>query len=86
MLWQRAGMDSLWKYLLTMFIYGIAGALILGCALAVLIKLWNWITPIDEWEELKKGNMAVAVLMAAVVIAFAIVIASLMTPGHYVPF
>ena len=78
-------MDPFWKYLLTMFAYGISGALILGCALAVLIKLWNWITPINEWEELKKGNLAVAILMAAVVIAFAIVMAALLAPGHYVP-
>lgn len=38
---------------------------------------------IDEWNELKKGNVAVAVIMAAVVIAIAAVVsqgvASLLT-------
>lgn len=56
--------------------YGVGGALMMSLALAILVKVWNWITPIDEWEELKKGNMAVAMVLSAVIIAFAIVISS----------
>ena len=59
-----------------MFGYGVGGALMMSLALAILVKVWNWITPIDEWEELKKGNIAVAMVLSAVIIAFAIVISS----------
>ena len=78
-------MPSLLQYLLVMFVYAISGALMLACALTLLIKIWNWITPIDEWEELKKGNVAVAIVMAAVIISFAIVMSAVLTPGHYIP-
>lgn len=59
-----------------MFGYGIGGALMMSLSLTILVKVWNRITPIDEWEELKKGNIAVAIVLAAVIIAFAIVISS----------
>lgn len=48
----------------------------MSLSLTILVKVWNRITPIDEWEELKKGNIAVAIVLAAVIIAFAIVISS----------
>lgn len=64
-----------------MFGYGIAAALIMSIALALLIKIWNWITPVDEWEELKKGNLAVAIVLAAVILGFAMVVASAVSPG-----
>ena len=38
------------------------------------------ITPINEWEEIKKGNMAVAVIMAAVIIGAAFVIGLTVLP------
>lgn len=59
-----------------MFGYGIGGALMMSLSLTILVKVWNRITPIDEWEELKKGNIAVAIVLAAVIISFAIVISS----------
>ena len=66
---------------LLLFGYGLAGSIMMALALAILIKIWNWITPINEWEELKKGNVAVAIVMAAVVLAFAIVVAVAIAPG-----
>ena len=60
--------------------YGLAAALIMSLALGILVKIWNWLTPIDEWEELKKGNIAVAIVLAAVVLGFAIVVSSAISP------
>ncbi len=60
--------------------YGVVAALIMSVALAILIKVWNWLTPIDEWEELKKGNIAVAIVLASVVIGFAIVVGIAVSP------
>lgn len=60
--------------------YGIVAALIMSLALGILIKVWNWLTPVDEWEELKKGNIAVAIVLAAVIIGFAIVVSTAISP------
>jgi uncharacterized membrane protein YjfL (UPF0719 family) len=62
--------------------YGVAAALIMSLALGLLTKVWNWITPVDEWEELKKGNIAIAIILASVIIAFAIVVSVAISPGH----
>ena len=32
---------------------------------------------IDEWEEIKKGNMAMAVVLATVILALALVVMSI---------
>ena len=39
-------------------------------------RVFTWLTPIDEWAELRQGNVAVAIVVGAVVIAFALVIAA----------
>jgi uncharacterized membrane protein YjfL (UPF0719 family) len=65
-----------------MFGYGIAAALVMSVALGILTKIWDWITPVDEWEEIRKGNIAMAVVLAAVIIAFAIVVSTAISPGH----
>jgi uncharacterized membrane protein YjfL (UPF0719 family) len=62
--------------------YGIAAALIMSLALGVLTKVWDWLTPVNEWEELKKGNVAIAIVLAAVIIGFAIVVSVAISPGH----
>lgn len=62
--------------------YGLAAALVMSIALALLIKVWNFLTPIDEWEELKKGNVAVAIVMGAVIIGFAVVVSVAVSPTN----
>jgi uncharacterized membrane protein YjfL (UPF0719 family) len=62
--------------------YGIAAALVMSIALGILTKAWDWITPVDEWEEIRKGNIPVAIVLAAVIIAFAIVVGTAISPGH----
>jgi uncharacterized membrane protein YjfL (UPF0719 family) len=68
--------------LLYMLGYGLAAALIMSLALGVCVKVWSWLTPVDEWEELKKGNIAVAIVLAAVIIGFAMVVSTAISPGH----
>jgi uncharacterized membrane protein YjfL (UPF0719 family) len=34
------------------------------------LKVFTWLTPINEWEELRKGNLGIAIIMAAIVIGF----------------
>lgn len=65
--------DILTQYLITLG-WALTGAISMSLALGILVKIFSAITPIDEWEELKKGNMAVATVMAAVIFGAALVI------------
>lgn len=58
--------------------WGIVGALTMAIALVLLLRVFTWLTPIDEWAELRNGNVGVAVVLAAVIIAFALVVAGAM--------
>ena len=67
------------------FGWGLVGAITMAISLWILLKVFTWLTPVDEWEELKKGNLGVAVVMASVIIGFAIVVASMVAPPAIVP-
>jgi uncharacterized membrane protein YjfL (UPF0719 family) len=56
------------------FGWAIVGALSMALAFVLMMKIFNVLTPFDEWEEIKKGNMAVAVTVASVIISAALVI------------
>ncbi len=58
--------------------WGIVGAITMAIALVLLLRVFTWLTPIDEWAELRNGNVGVAVVLAAVIIAFALVVAGAM--------
>jgi uncharacterized membrane protein YjfL (UPF0719 family) len=66
--------------ILWFFGYAMAGAVSMAIAMTLFVWLWARITPIDEWEELKKGNIAVAIVVASAIIGFAIVVASAVKP------
>jgi len=68
------------QYLVTVG-WAIAGALSMGIGLAVALQVFTVLTPkIDEIEELKKGNIGVAIVLAAVILATAIVVAVAVMP------
>jgi uncharacterized membrane protein YjfL (UPF0719 family) len=71
---------ELWLDYLKTFGWGIVGAITMAVSLWILLRVFTWLTPVDEWEALKKGNLGIAILMAAVVIGFAIVIAFMVAP------
>ncbi|MGB7950819.1 MAG: DUF350 domain-containing protein [Candidatus Binatia bacterium] len=60
--------------------WGAVGILTMAVSLWVLLLVFGWLTPVDEWDELKKGNLAVAIVMAAVIIGFALVISAAIAP------
>lgn len=74
-------MEEILKNYLVLFGYGIVGAISMSISLAIITKTWSWLTPVNEWEELKKGNLAVAIVLAAVIIGFAVVVAVAVLPG-----
>lgn len=53
----------------------------MGAALALVLRLFSALTPINEWDEIKKGNLAVAIVLAAVLLATALVVAVAILPG-----
>lgn len=67
------------QYLIT-FGWAITGAMSMALALSLLVKVFMWITPIDEWEEVKKGNIGVSIIIASVIIGTALVIGLTVMP------
>lgn len=56
--------------------WAVVGAIAMAIALALLLRVFAWLTPVDEWAELRQGNVAMAIVMGAVIVAFALVIAA----------
>lgn len=61
------------QYLIT-FGWALTGALSMGISLGIVVKLFSYITPVDEWKEIEKGNLAMGIILAAVVFGAALVI------------
>ncbi|OGV67190.1 MAG: hypothetical protein A2283_06085 [Lentisphaerae bacterium RIFOXYA12_FULL_48_11] len=66
---------------LALFGYGIVGAITMAVAFGIIIKVWDLITPVDEWEEIKKGNIAVAIVTAAVILGVSLVVCFAILPS-----
>lgn len=73
-------MELLTEYLRT-FGWGLTGAITMAVALPVLLFVFDKFTPINEWEEVKKGNTGVAVIIASLILGFAIVMGMSILPG-----
>lgn len=65
----RIGMD-----IAKTVIWALVASCIMSLSLGILLKVFAAMTPIDEWEEIKKGNTGVAIILASVVLAFAAVV------------
>ena len=61
------------EYLITLG-WALTGAISMAIALGLGLKIYNFLTPINEWEEIKKGNIGAAIVIAAVIMSFAFVI------------
>ena len=74
-------MEILFEYLVA-FGWGLVGAVTMAISLVLLLKIFTWLTPVDEWAELRNGNVGIAIVMGAVIIAFGLVIsAALLLPS-----
>ena len=68
------------QYLVTVG-WAIAGAISMGIGLGVALRAFTALTPkLNEMEELRKGNLAVAIVLAAVILAMGIVVAVTVLP------
>jgi len=62
------------QYLIT-FGWAITGAVSMAIGLGVMLKIFSFMTKVDEWEQIEKGNVAVAIILGAVVLGTSLVIA-----------
>ncbi len=66
--------DIFIQYALT-FGWAITAAVSMAIAMSIGVKIFTFISPIDEWEEIKNGNLGVAIIVASTIIAMALVVA-----------
>ncbi len=67
--------------------WAVLSAILMGMGTGLGVKFFDIMTPgIDELEELRKGNMAVAIVVASVILAIGFVMGSVLSvppvPGH----
>jgi uncharacterized membrane protein YjfL (UPF0719 family) len=56
-------------------LWSLVAAVSMGVSMGIVIKIYDMLTPgLDEMEELRKGNMAVGIVLAAVILATGFVI------------
>ncbi|MGH7138525.1 MAG: DUF350 domain-containing protein [Pirellulales bacterium] len=72
--------EILTAYLVT-FGWAIVGSIAMGLGIIIALKLFTLSTPkVDEWELIKQGNIAMAIILAAVVVSLGYVIAAAVHP------
>ena len=52
-------MKMLTNYLMALG-WAVVGAVAMAIALVLLLRVFTWLTPIDEWAELRQGNVVEA--------------------------
>jgi uncharacterized membrane protein YjfL (UPF0719 family) len=63
------------------FGWAIVGSVSMGLGIIIAIKLFEVCNPkVDEWALIREGNVAMAIVLAAVIIAVAIVISHTVQP------
>jgi uncharacterized membrane protein YjfL (UPF0719 family) len=72
--------EILFDYIVTLG-WAIIGSLSMGLALIVVIKIFDFSTKkVDEWEEIKKNNTSMAIVIAAIILSCAWVVSSIIRP------
>ena len=69
-------MDStIWQAYLITFGWAMTGAISMSLAIIILLKAFDLSTPrVDEWQLIKEGNLPVAIIFAAMILALGYVI------------
>ncbi len=58
-------------------LWAVAGGISLAIVAPIALKIFDWMTKdIDEVEELKKGNMAVGLILFGVILGISLVVAA----------
>lgn len=63
------------------FGWAIVGSVSMALGIVIAIKLFDLATPqLDEWDLIAKGNLAMAIVLAAIILAVGLVISSAVHP------
>lgn len=74
-------MNGIWTAYLVTFGWAIVGSVAMGLGIVIAVKLFEVSTRgVDEWQLIKENNIAMAIIMAAVILSVGIVIASAVQP------
>ena len=75
-------MDTILPEIMKACGWAVLSALLMGVGTGLGVKFFDMMTPgLDEMEELRKGNIAVAIVVAAVILAIGIVMATALVGG-----
>ena len=59
------------------FGWAIVGSVSMGFGIILALKITHWVhSEVDEWELIKQGNIPMAIIMAALILALGMVVAS----------
>lgn len=72
----EATLELIKAYAIT-FGWSLVGSISMGLGVVITLKMVNWLhNEIDEWKLIKEGNIAMAIIMAALILALGFVVAS----------
>ncbi|MCG2715962.1 MAG: DUF350 domain-containing protein [Candidatus Marinimicrobia bacterium] len=68
-----------WSYVLMMYLRAIGWAIVAAIGfsfgIGLAIKVFDWLsTDIDEWEEIKKGNIGVALIIISIILMIGLLV------------
>jgi uncharacterized membrane protein YjfL (UPF0719 family) len=66
--------NILTQYLIT-FGWALTAAVSMAVAMGIGLKIFTLISPLDEWQEIRNGNIGMAIILASAIIGMAIVVA-----------
>lgn len=73
-------MEVLRAYAIT-FGWALVGSVSMGAGIIIALKMFDWSTrDVDEWSLIKQGNIAMAIIIAAVILSLGIVVSSAIRP------
>ena len=56
-------------------IWAITAAIGFGLGVGISLKVFDWLsTDIDEWEEIKKGNMGVSLIFVSLIVMVGLIV------------
>ena len=56
-------------------LWAITAAIGIGLGVGISLKVFDWLsTDIDEWEEIKKGNMGVSMIFTALIVMIGLIV------------
>jgi uncharacterized membrane protein YjfL (UPF0719 family) len=56
-------------------LWAITAAIGVGLGVGISLKVFDWLsTDIDEWEEIKKGNMGVSLIFVSLIVMVGLIV------------